>query len=283
MTFSACSDHQTPPTASQSPSRGGHRAVPGPGLAPSHSLVVPSRRDVLGTWRVRCRPSRAILRPENAKREDVEDVPARQRALVVVERWSRERTRRPMGPDVDGEVQNLEGGPNSGRLCRPVHLPQRRLGVRRGHSVAHDSHGTVALPRYERNRARTVLDRTRIATGPVGDQSPRGRSFAGHGRTPAGHALLGGSAAAGMAQPRLTELHRAPDPERDLKSPRQGAVLPEEGAFAGYQGRNSTRRPGLRHRSEGGRHRSQRPPSRLAQSAPRPVSPSSPEKVGAPR
>jgi hypothetical protein len=52
MMLSGCSGHQTPPTAGQSTSGGATRVASEPGVATSDSLAVPSRHDVLGTWRV---------------------------------------------------------------------------------------------------------------------------------------------------------------------------------------------------------------------------------------
>jgi hypothetical protein len=52
MMISACSDHQAPPTASQSPAGGSAHLASVPGVAGSGSLAVPSRGDVLGRWRL---------------------------------------------------------------------------------------------------------------------------------------------------------------------------------------------------------------------------------------
>lgn len=66
MVFSACSDHQSPPTAAQSRSGGSTQVDSSRGVAASGSLVVPSRGEVLGKWRVIAVEGKRP--PENAER-----------------------------------------------------------------------------------------------------------------------------------------------------------------------------------------------------------------------
>ena len=52
MLLSACSDHETTPTPSKSLSDGPTSVAPDDSVAATNSLVVPTKDDVLGNWRV---------------------------------------------------------------------------------------------------------------------------------------------------------------------------------------------------------------------------------------